>query len=504
MSSLHAKIENICRLCLSGDDTLESIFGDSGSDALQTIIYDCTSIRIQPKLGLPSSICSACRSKVENFHEFRERCLHNDEYLRTTLELVTPKQDHDDEYEEDQDDDGEEEEEEDVDIKLEPEVLLDEQSDVDPKEDDEKGGDMIVDRNDNKIERASLGLSDGLNGGHGLDRHEPEQDEWDEAGSNDLDSIGNSSTESFNFPYLSPDPTYGSLLKCEFCSLEFSVLEQLKRHITSHKEERIFQCYYCPKTFHFAKNLNMHVEYIHSKAKYTPSQVAKMIARQQSLVHSSSSNNSTVSQSTNGGLSPLSPLLDTSDCLNNNTIPSSTGIIDAGAGLSLNINLNGNTTTSNGTNGTSILGRNLKPIRLPALGSTVGEGRRGSSVPSIGSSTGQQQQQQHECHVCHKSYSESSALRQHMLVHTGEKPYKCDICSKSFYNASTLKTHQRIHSDHNPYRCGTCTKMFDNARSLELHHRTHTGEKPYACDVCLKKFSCSSNLKRHRKLHDRD
>uniref|UniRef100_A0A182R9Q7 Protein krueppel n=1 Tax=Anopheles funestus TaxID=62324 RepID=A0A182R9Q7_ANOFN len=481
MSSLHAKIENICRLCLSGDDTLESIFGDSGNDALQTIIYDCTSIRIQPKLGLPSSICSTCKSRVENFNEFRERCLHNDEYLRTTLQLVAQK--HDDEYEED--------DEEDVDIKLEPEVLLDEQSDVDQKDGDEKDDDMIVDRNDNKIDRSSLAQLDGLNGPCS---NEPERDEWDEAGSNDHDSIGNSSTESFNFPYLSPDPTYGSLLKCEFCSLEFSVLEQLKRHITSHKEERIFQCHYCPKTFHFAKNLNMHVEYIHSKAKYTPSQVAKMIARQQSLVHSSSSNNSSVSQSTNGGLSPLSPLLDSSDCLNNNTIPSSTSI-DASVGLSLNINLNGS------TNGSSALGRNLKPIRLPALGPTATEGRRGSSVQAIVMAS---ERQQHECHVCHKSYAESSALRQHMLVHTGEKPYKCDICSKSFYNASTLKTHQRIHSDHNPYRCGTCTKMFDNARSLELHHRTHTGEKPYACDVCLKKFSCSSNLKRHRKLHDRD
>lgn len=285
MSSLHAKIENICRLCLSGDDTLESIFGDSGSDALQTIIYDCTSIRIQPKLGLPSSICSACKSKIENFHEFRERCLHNDEYLRTTLQLVVPKQEQDDdEYEEEENDDDDDDEEEDVDIKLEPEVLLDEQSDVDPKENDEKEDDMIVDRNDNKIDRSSLGQPDGLNGQHGLDSHASERDEWDEAGSNDLDSVGNSSTESFNFPYLSPDPTYGSLLKCEFCSLEFSVLEQLKRHITSHKEERIFQCYYCPKTFHFAKNLNMHVEYIHSKAKYTPSQVAKMIARDRKSV----------------------------------------------------------------------------------------------------------------------------------------------------------------------------------------------------------------------------
>uniref|UniRef100_A0A182PDD9 C2H2-type domain-containing protein n=1 Tax=Anopheles epiroticus TaxID=199890 RepID=A0A182PDD9_9DIPT len=350
-------------LCLSdGDDTLESIFGDSGSDALQTIIYDCTSIRIQPKLGLPSSICGACKSKVEHFHQFREQCLHNDEYLRTTLVLLAVQKQESDEDtyegpEDNDDDDGE-----DVSIKLEPEVLLDEQSDADAEKDDEKDDSydngMLVDRNDNKIDRFAP------SNGSGLESTDAEPDlEWDEAGSNDHDSVGNSSLESFNFSCLSPDPVaYGSLLKCEYCSLEFSVLEQLKRHITSHKEERIFRCHYCPKTFHFAKNLNMHVEYIHSKAKYTPTQVAKMIARQQILVHSSSSNNSSVSHSTTGGLSPLSsPLLEPSDCLNNNTIAPSVDLVGA-CGLSLNINLNGSTPPS--TNGG--LGRNVKPIRLPS------------------------------------------------------------------------------------------------------------------------------------------
>uniref|UniRef100_A0A182Q5K9 Protein krueppel n=1 Tax=Anopheles farauti TaxID=69004 RepID=A0A182Q5K9_9DIPT len=476
MSTVHAKIENICRLCLSGDDTLESIFGDSGSDsALQTIIYDCTSITIQPKLGLPSLICGACKERIANFHEFRVQCQHNDEYLRTTL-LLLEQQDREHDHKtvqveaEDEEEDDDDDEEEDVSIKLEPEVLLDEQSDTDAKDakaddedDDDDDDSMIVDRNDNKIARARL---------------EVDLDEWDETGSNDLNSIGNSSPETFTPQqrhqelYLAPELTYGALLKCEYCSLEFSVLEELKRHITSHKEERIFQCYYCPKTFHFAKNLNMHVEYIHSKAKYTST--TGPVPRKQFLVHSSSSNNSSVSQSTNGGLSPVSPsLLDSNlDCLNNNIISPGASVPDAG--LNMNINLNGGSTT---------LGRNVKAIRLPAAG---------------------REQQQHECHVCHKGYADSGSLRQHMIMHTGEKPYKCDICSKAFYNASTLKTHQRIHSDQNPYRCGTCTKMFDNARSLELHHRTHTGEKPYACDVCLKKFSCSSNLKRHRKLHDRD
>ncbi|XP_058057040.1 zinc finger protein ZFP2-like [Anopheles bellator] len=477
MSPTYAKIENICRLCLSGDDTLESIFGDSGSDSLQTIIYDCTSIRIQRNMGFPSSICGACKTRIESFYQFRERCKHNDEYLRSTLLPLDRAQDE----EEEADDEDE------VVIKMEPEVLLEERSDIDPREAKDEHeietfdahGMILVDGNDNKID---------LLPGQEI---EGELDRWEESASNGNDSNDASSNESLSLQpdvYLSvPELNYVAPLKCEYCSQEFSVLEQLKLHITSHKEERIFQCYYCPKTFHFAKNLNMHVEYIHSKAKYSHPPLS-VWQRHQPLLYSSSSNNSSVSQSTNGdALSPL-PQLDSTDCLNNNTIPSSIGV-----NLSLNINLNGRTTGNEG----STLGHNLKPIRLPAVpaGATPSE----ISVPMQRSTSSSGQ----ECHVCHKSFNDSTALRQHMLVHAGEKPYKCDICSKSFYNASTLKTHQRIHSDQNPYRCATCTKMFDNARSLELHHRTHTGEKPYACDVCLKKFSCSSNLKRHRKLHDR-
>ncbi|KFB35766.1 hypothetical protein ZHAS_00002670 [Anopheles sinensis] len=442
-------------------------------------------------MGFPSSICSVCKTKIECFHQFRERCINNDVYLRSTLAVEVQDEN------EDEDEEEEEEEEDDVVIKMEPEVLLDEErSDLDQKEIDEKGDAMIVDRNDNEINRPVLEGTKNTNGNSEMQLAERVLDDWDESRSNDLDSVGNSS-ESLSIQQdllLAPELTYGALLKCEFCSLEFTVLEQLKRHITSHKEERIFQCYYCPKTFHFAKNLNMHVEYIHSKAKYAQTQPSKLVARQQFLVHSSSSNNSSVSQSTNGGLSPISPQLDSSDCLNNNTIPSG-ATLDVGAGLSLNINLNG----SSGSNGT-VLGRNITAIRLPLARSTSqSESRRTGVTQPSDRALGQ-----HECHVCHQSFPDTANLRQHMLLHAGEKPYKCDICSKSFFNASTLKTHQRIHSDQNPYRCGTCTKMFDNARSLELHHRTHTGEKPYACDVCLKKFSCSSNLKRHRKLHDRD
>ncbi|XP_058825706.1 zinc finger protein 184-like [Topomyia yanbarensis] len=391
MSTFHAKIENICRLCLSEDDNLESIFVGSGSELLQMIIYDCTTVKVSPKHGHPTSICIQCKAKVENFHLFREQCIQNDEYLRSTF--------------------------------LEPEIVIKTEPDFIIGTGDEEDDD------DDDIDEADL-------------------EEWDESESNDVPeenqldcTLRRDSSFQREFKTSNDlDSNYHSalvpLFKCEFCSAEFVVLEQLEKHITSHKEEKIFKCFYCPKTFHFAKNLNMHVEYIHSKVKYSQKLAIKSthVAQQYRLVNNEI-----------------------------NTTPSA--------------NVNNNNTINR--NGKLVAGQSANTMnRTPA-----------TRVNS------------HECHVCHKSFND---LRQHMLLHDGEKPYKCDICSKSFFNASTLKTHYRVHSDENPFRCTTCTKVFDNARSLELHYRTHTGERPYTCDVCLKKFSCSSNLKRHRKLHDRD
>ncbi|XP_062542269.1 zinc finger protein 728-like [Armigeres subalbatus] len=323
-------------------------------------------------MGYPTTICVPCRSKVESFYKFREQCIQNDEYLRSTF--LEPE----------------------VVIKTEPDFFLGTPGDEEDDDDD--------------------------------DINEADIEEWDESESNDVSEEMQIDTSSngMEFPVqtclssnngidFSRHASLVPLFKCEFCSSEFSILEHLEKHITSHKEEKIFKCFYCPKTFHFAKNLNMHVEYIHSKVKF--------------------------SQRTANKASENSP---------NQRDRHETSLLASPSGVNINNNI--------------VSSPNEKPIDIHSPVNV----NRGPPV-----------RVSHECHVCHKSFSD---LRQHMLLHDGEKPYKCDICSKAFFNASTLKTHYRVHSDENPFRCTTCTKVFDNARSLELHYRTHTGKAL----ICLK------------------
>ena len=38
----------------------------------------------------------------------------------------------------------------------------------------------------------------------------------------------------------------------------------------------------------------------------------------------------------------------------------------------------------------------------------------------------------YKCEHCGKSFSVTSALKRHAVLHTGEKPFQCDVCSKTF------------------------------------------------------------------------
>ena len=57
------------------------------------------------------------------------------------------------------------------------------------------------------------------------------------------------------------------------------------------------------------------------------------------------------------------------------------------------------------------------------------------------------QRRELNCRFCPKTFSKTANLRQHEIIHTGEKPYKCDICGKAFNRKGNMIAHKVIHAN---------------------------------------------------------
>lgn len=115
----------------------------------------------------------------------------------------------------------------------------------------------------------------------------------------------------------------------------------------------------------------------------------------------------------------------------------------------------------------------------------------------------------HKCGTCGKELLTPSALANHELIHTGEKPHKCghEGCPKSFREKSTLSAHELTHTDEKRFKCPAvgCLTAFRTNRDLSEHQvRCHSDERPYAYDVkgCKSiRYKYKGDLRKHAKKH---
>ncbi|GIY52833.1 hypothetical protein CEXT_283991 [Caerostris extrusa] len=114
------------------------------------------------------------------------------------------------------------------------------------------------------------------------------------------------------------------------------------------------------------------------------------------------------------------------------------------------------------------------------------------------------------CAVCGKEFKSEAGHYKHNKTHLMDtRTHKCDICQKMFFERYYLKQHIMIHTGERPFQCDICSKSFNRKSILLKHTEVHLAEKPkklrtFKCSECEKEYTCASSLSAHKKSHYMD
>ncbi|XP_050306527.1 zinc finger protein 652-B-like [Anthonomus grandis grandis] len=255
---------------------------------------------------------------------------------------------------------------------------------------------------------------------------------------------------------------------CHVCDKQFSRPNHLKRHLTSHSEEKPFCCEICTKSFVRKDHLLQHQK-LHEQQEDIPCDVCgKCFNRADHLAKHKASRH---------------------------------GIGDK----------------------VTVMGEKKYNCEICMKGFTTEKYRDVHMKAHKGD-------KQYSCRVCEKSFLSKSHLTEHMKFHNehskkflcsecgqrfirndylvihmrrhrGEKPFKCKFCGKGFPRTTDLTVHERYHTGEKTHLCTVCGRGFGRAYNLTVHMRTHTGEKPYRCTYCDAAFAQGNDLKAHIRRH---
>ncbi|XP_048751903.2 zinc finger protein 507-like [Ostrea edulis] len=100
-----------------------------------------------------------------------------------------------------------------------------------------------------------------------------------------------------------------------------------------------------------------------------------------------------------------------------------------------------------------------------------------------------------KCEECKYSTHNRSYLKQHVdLIHNAVRLYKCPFCDYAGKRSHSLREHLIVHSNERPYTCSHCNATFRKKGHLTNHEKLH--KKSVKCPICSEWFQ-SSEIENH-------
>ncbi|XP_055326070.1 zinc finger protein 239-like, partial [Sitodiplosis mosellana] len=99
------------------------------------------------------------------------------------------------------------------------------------------------------------------------------------------------------------------------------------------------------------------------------------------------------------------------------------------------------------------------------------------------------------CKICNKRFTQKSNLHAHLKTHTDEYPFSCSVCLKRFAQDDERLVHENVCNGRR-FECHLCKEYStSNEAHLKEHMRVHSGDRPFRCSFCSKRFTLRSSLK---------
>ncbi|KAM9816947.1 uncharacterized protein znf646 [Neosynchiropus ocellatus] len=100
------------------------------------------------------------------------------------------------------------------------------------------------------------------------------------------------------------------------------------------------------------------------------------------------------------------------------------------------------------------------------------------------------------CDLCGRSYRHAGSLLNHKKTHS-ENLHHCALCLQTFPDAVTLQ----IHSQMRRHCCPECGKTFCLLSHLQSHMEVHSKDRSLVCSTCDRSFSNAGSYQQHLETH---